>query len=123
MFYLRSTFEFESSHRLPNHQGLCNKLHGHSYKLEVCVESKDLQSGENNPESGMVMDFSNLKKIVKVNVIDVFDHAHLNDFYINPTAEVMAEDIYWRIRKLIPSLHSVKLWETSRNCVEYIGGK
>ncbi len=63
-------FNWEMGHRLPDHPGHCRNLHGHSYRMVVEVE------GEINPETGMLMDFSDLKAIVKP-LVDELDHAFL----------------------------------------------
>ena len=58
-------FKFETSHALSGHDGLCKNVHGHSYKLSVTVIGKPSQD-PNNPKYGMVMDFSDLKKIINI---------------------------------------------------------
>ncbi len=63
-------FSFEASHILPKHPGKCSRLHGHSWKLKVTV------SGDVNPETGFVMDFSVLKSFVEA-IICGLDHYHL----------------------------------------------
>ncbi|HFB99685.1 MAG TPA: 6-carboxytetrahydropterin synthase [Phaeodactylibacter sp.] len=67
-------FNFETAHALLNYDGLCKNIHGHSYKLYVTVEGIPLQK-ENHPKDGMVMDFKDLKKIVKEKIVTPFDHA------------------------------------------------
>jgi 6-pyruvoyltetrahydropterin/6-carboxytetrahydropterin synthase len=62
-------FRWEMGHRLPNHDGLCKNIHGHSYKMIVEIE------GEVN-ESGMIIDFYDLGKIIKP-LIEQYDHAFL----------------------------------------------
>lgn len=63
-------FAFEASHVLPNHPGKCANLHGHSWKLIVAVE------GEINKDTGMVMDYAELKRLVQP-IVDDLDHSHL----------------------------------------------
>jgi len=84
---ITKTFTFDSSHSLSWHKGKCKNLHGHTYKLEVSIK------GELN-ENGIVMDFSDLKKIVKKIILEKYDHQHLNLFFNNPTAEVMVDEIW-----------------------------
>lgn len=74
-------FKFEAAHFLPKYHGKCERMHGHSYRFIITVE------GELDPESGMVIDFLILKKIVKERVLSKVDHYCLNDFIENPTAE------------------------------------
>lgn len=78
-------FTFEAAHRLPNHLGHCNRLHGHSYKLDVGVMG--LVKVETGPNVGMIIDFSELSNIVETEVISNVDHTCLNDILSNPTAE------------------------------------
>lgn len=62
---------FDSAHMLSNYQGKCANLHGHTYKLQVSVEAPLQDKGN---ETGMVMDFNNLKGAIDF-VIEAFDHA------------------------------------------------
>jgi 6-pyruvoyltetrahydropterin/6-carboxytetrahydropterin synthase len=67
-------FNFEMAHALWNYDGPCRNIHGHSYKLYVTVTGcpePDVKS----PKQGMVIDFGDLKKIVREYIIDRFDHA------------------------------------------------
>ncbi len=57
-------FQFEMAHALYGYNGPCKNIHGHSYKLCVCVIG-DVIKDETNAKNGMVMDFSDLKKIVQ----------------------------------------------------------
>ena len=67
-------FSFEMAHALRNYDGLCKNIHGHSYKMDITLSGKPL-SDENSPKNGMVMDFSDLKKLVNEKVISIFDHS------------------------------------------------
>ena len=110
-------FEFDCAHRLPWHKGKCFNLHGHTYKLEVTA------SGSLN-KNGIVIDFGDLKKIVNEEVVEKFDHHLLNDFYENPTAEIMAKDIFKKIQDKLPkdvNLKEVKLWESPDSYATYQG--
>jgi len=78
-------FTFEAAHHLPGYKGECKYVHGHSYKLFVTISSLPDQLYSN----GMIMDFSALKKMVKVSILDRYDHYDLNQFFENPTAEMM----------------------------------
>ncbi|MEO8399033.1 MAG: 6-carboxytetrahydropterin synthase QueD [Ignavibacteriaceae bacterium] len=62
-------FHWEMGHRLPDHFGKCKNIHGHSYKMIVEVEG-DVH------ETGMVMDYYDLKKIV-IPVVEELDHAFM----------------------------------------------
>jgi 6-pyruvoyltetrahydropterin/6-carboxytetrahydropterin synthase len=68
------SFTFEASHILPKHPGKCSRLHGHSWKLTVYVK------GPVNKETGFVIDYGELKRIVQP-VVDNLDHKHLGSWY------------------------------------------
>lgn len=67
-------FNFEMAHHLPGHDGLCINIHGHSYRLVVSLKGTPLNEIK-NPKDGMVVDFADLKAIVKEQVLDKLDHA------------------------------------------------
>ena len=67
-------FSFETGHALFGYYGKCRNVHGHSYKLSVTVIGQPITE-VGAVKLGMVIDFSDLKKIVKEEVVDVFDHA------------------------------------------------
>lgn len=68
--------EFDSGHRIPDHKSQCRHLHGHRYALEVTLSGEVIDK-EGDAANGMVMDFSEVKAIAKVVVVDVWDHAFL----------------------------------------------
>lgn len=68
--------EFDSGHRIPDHRSLCRHLHGHRYALEVTV-SGDVTRMDGDPRNGMVLDFSEVKTLMRQHVVDVWDHAFL----------------------------------------------
>ena len=114
-------FEFEACHHLPHYDGACHNLHGHSYKLEVTV-SGQVSKNENDPKCGMIIDFKDLKSIVKSVAVDKYDHSNLNEFFPNPTAEIMVKQIAVDIMSKLPQgvyLMSCKLWETSTSYAEW----
>lgn len=134
MVYVTRKAHFSASHRLFNPAwsdernntvfGKCNNPngHGHNYDLEVTV------AGEAPAETGMVIDLKKLADIVEMEIVERVDHKHLNqdvDFLreIIPTAENMAM-AFWKI--LSPKihegrLHSIRLYESVNNFVEYRG--
>lgn len=114
-------FEFEACHHLPHYDGACHNLHGHTYKLEVTIGGK-VNKDKANPKCGMILDFKDLKNIVKEVAVDKYDHSDLNNFFQNPTAEIMVEKIATDIMNKLPEgnyLVSCKLWETSTSYAEY----
>lgn len=135
-------FSFETGHALHGYDGKCKNIHGHSYRLDVTVIGKPA-ADESNPKCGMVIDFSDLKKIAKDEIVDVFDHAtvfnkntpHLelammlkskghNVLLVDyqPTTEMMVIDFAEKIKKRLPNnikLHALKLQETATSFAEW----
>jgi 6-pyruvoyltetrahydropterin/6-carboxytetrahydropterin synthase len=134
-------FPFEMAHVLWNYDGPCRNVHGHSYRLFVTISGIPSENPE-NPKNGMVMDFSDLKNIVKINIVDIFDHSVVvsrsEDEYktemfrklfgntvvvpYQPTCENLVADFAERIEKHLPAgvnLHSLKLYETATSFAEW----
>lgn len=125
--YVTKKASFEAAHHLNNYDGKCSRVHGHSYKLEVTFSGYiDLEKVKSNcpATEAMVCDFSHLKKLLK-KMVENFDHSDLNDWFDQPTAEVMAIVIFESIAALIGTsdyeVCSVKLWETEDSYAEYKG--
>lgn len=134
MLYITRKGQFSASHRLYNPEfsderneevfDKCNNPngHGHNYVIEVTVR------GVPDPETGYVIDLKRLGRIMDQEIISKVDHKHLNldvDFLrgIIPTAENLAV-VFWQIlQPKIPAgeLHSVKVYESDNNFVEYLG--
>ncbi len=97
--------KISAAHHLPNYDGKCSQLHGHTWRIQVWIEGEPLK------ESGMVVDFKDVK-----NVIDEWDHEDLNDFLVNPTAELMVAELIQRFIYELqnPTLESirVRVWES-----------
>lgn len=104
-------FSFEAAHQLDWHSGACKNLHGHSYRLEVTVAGT-------LDDNGIVIDFADLSAIVQHAVLDDFDHTYLNDLLPNPTAELIAQDIWNRLVSAGAAPHRIVLWETENSRVE-----
>ena len=135
-------FSFETGHALYGYDGKCRNVHGHSYKLSVTVIGKPI-SEVGAVKLGMVIDFGDLKKIVKEEVVDPFDHATVfnkNTPHIElahelesrghkviladyqPTSENMVIDFAQKISSKLPEsikLHSLKLRETATAYAEW----
>lgn len=107
-------FTFDSAHRLPWHEGKCKNIHGHTYTLHITVK------GELD-KNGIVIDFGDLKDIVKKNVIEKLDHNDLNNVIDNPTAENLACWIWDQLINELSGLSKVTLWETPTSYVTYNG--
>ena len=136
-------FRFEMAHILWNYDGLCKNIHGHSYVLYVTVIGEpNIEKGSN---SGMVMDFAELKHIVNNEIIDKFDHSVvvnsqmptsqiagikgisarciLVDF--QPTCENLLIYFAEKIKNLLPKnvkLFALKMNETAGSYAEWYAG-
>jgi len=135
-------FSFETGHALYGYDGKCKNVHGHSYKLSVTVIGKPIVD-RSNVKFGMVIDFTDLKKIVKEEIVDQFDHAtvfnettphielakelktrghHVILVDYQPTSENMVIDFAQRIKNRLPegiTLFSLKLQETETSFAEW----
>ncbi len=89
MNYLRITkaFTFEMAHQLLNYEGQCRNIHGHSYTLYVTIGGEAL-CNPLDPGDGMVMDFSELKKIVNKEIVHPYDHALVLN-YLTPADHIL----------------------------------
>jgi 6-pyruvoyltetrahydropterin/6-carboxytetrahydropterin synthase len=112
---LRKTFQFEAAHLLPHlpewHK--CRRLHGHSFKAEICVE------GPCDPKLGWVMDYADISAVFKP-LFRQLDHYYLNDIpgLENPTSENIAIFIWDRLKPVLPQLTEVVIAETcTARCV------
>jgi 6-pyruvoyltetrahydropterin/6-carboxytetrahydropterin synthase len=116
---LSKKFVFEASHVLPNHDGKCARLHGHSWQLVVYVAGADLI--KTGPQSSMVVDYAQLKRIVQPFVDEKLDHCHLNDStgLDNPTSEALAQWIFEHLSYSLPGLCAVKVHETCTTGCKY----
>jgi 6-pyruvoyltetrahydropterin/6-carboxytetrahydropterin synthase len=115
-------FTFDAAHRLDNHEGNCKNLHGHTYKLHVGVYGPIINE-PGAPDDGMVLDFAELKSIVKTEIIDKLDHQFINEILpFRPTAENMAVWMVQVLRKAGLPLKFIRLYETPTSCVEIYEG-
>jgi 6-pyruvoyltetrahydropterin/6-carboxytetrahydropterin synthase len=106
-------FAFDAAHQLPWHPGKCRRLHGHSYRFEITVE-RPLD------ENGIVLDFEELHHVVRREVLERYDHRHLNDLMDNPTAELVAGEVWKRLEAAGLELVRLRLWETEDSSVELL---
>lgn len=109
---LTKSFVFDACHYLPYHDRKCKFLHGHTYHMDISVRDRVLQ------ETGMVMDFGYLKKVVEEHIIDKFDHGFLNEYIDYPTCELMICWIWQQLSPYLKGIHSIKVWETDGSCCE-----
>ena len=100
-------FKFNAAHKLPNYNGKCKNLHGHTWKLIISLE------GKVNKDTGMIVDFKELKAQVKEQVLDKLDHGYLNEIIDNPTCENLLTWIKENLK--IKDLKSIKLYESENS--------
>ncbi len=137
--------QWDMGHRVLNHRSVCKGIHGHRYKAEICLEG-ELIVDSGLSEEGMVIDFSDIKKIAQKFIQNKLDHGfmvwdqddELLDFFkhskghklvivsFTPTAENVAAYIFKKLKNEFSDkfktglhLHSVKLWETPSSYALY----
>ncbi len=114
-YTIKKQFAFEASHVLrgmpDGHQ--CGRMHGHSYRVEVVLQSDQLD------ERGFVLDFGDLNRLKKY-IDETLDHRHLNDVISdNPTAENLARHLYQLCRGWWNEVSMVRVSETVKTWAEY----
>ena len=117
MYSLVVTSEFSAAHRLIDYPGVCERIHGHNWRIRVTVGSKDVD------ENGMVMDLVVLKKHIDT-CVEQFDHRIINDVppfdKLNPTSENLAKYLYDYVAERIEvPLQSVEVAEVEDYAVIY----
>jgi 6-pyruvoyltetrahydropterin/6-carboxytetrahydropterin synthase len=136
MIYITRKEHFNAAHRLFRAEfsdeknlevfGKCSNpnWHGHNYELFVTIK------GEVDPETGFLINLKDLSKVINELVVNKLDHKNINlevDFMAGKlaSAENLAIAIWEQLAEPVlltgASLHSVKLFETERNFVEYFG--
>lgn len=133
MYAVTKQIDFCYGHRLMNYEGACRHLHGHNGKVEV-----ELQAEQLDPR-GMVVDFSDIRIVIKDWIDRTLDHSMLlrkddplvsllktqgERFYVmddNPTAESIAKLIYDYARSKKLPVTRVTLWETESSFATYRG--
>jgi 6-pyruvoyltetrahydropterin/6-carboxytetrahydropterin synthase len=139
MIRITKEFKFEMAHALHGYDGLCKNIHGHSYKLWVTVKG-EVRNENGHTKDGMVIDFAELKEIVKPEIIDKYDHSLVLNansphasidlsafekvFYLpyQPTSENLVMDFATIIQSKIPksiTLCKVVLSETATSFAEW----
>ncbi|OYU83723.1 MAG: 6-carboxytetrahydropterin synthase QueD [Flavobacterium sp. BFFFF2] len=135
-------FSFETGHALYGYDGKCKNVHGHSYKLSVTVIGTPINDPE-HVKHGMVIDFTDLKKMVKEDIVDVFDHATVFNAHTphvelakelmdrghqvllvpyQPTSENMVLDFAEKLKNRLPQgveLFALRLQETETSFAEW----
>lgn len=138
MHKIAKEFSFDMAHMLDGHDGKCQNLHGHTYKLQVEVCGELIEDGA---KKGMVIDFSDLKAIVKREILDQMDHAFIYDstserecqvaklltdlksknygIPMRTTAENMAKYMFDKLSQAGLPVSLIRLWETPTSYCEY----
>jgi len=116
MYYLTIKEHFDAAHFLRNYQGKCANMHGHRWVCHVTVKGNEVD------ECGMVIDFGEIKALVR-GIIIPLDHHTLNEIkpftIVNPTAELIAKYIYNQIKQELITVDSVTVWESPESSCEY----
>ena len=76
MLTITRKLEFDAGHRIPDHKSQCRNLHGHRYTLEITLVGQVIEQ-EGSSDNGMIMDFSDVKSLAKLHLVDVWDHAFI----------------------------------------------
>jgi 6-pyruvoyltetrahydropterin/6-carboxytetrahydropterin synthase len=120
---LYKEFRFEAAHRLPNHDGKCRRLHGHSWVGRVYVKGHTLVA--EGAKAGMLIDYGDLQNYIQPLLDDYLDHYYLNEStgLENPTSELIAKWIYDKLEILgLPGLWAVEIRETCTSGARYSKG-
>lgn len=113
------SFTFDAAHQLPNHDGKCANLHGHTYRVEVEFAGRVIEEG---PKQGMVVDFGDVKRVWKEHLEPLLDHRYLNETLSElevTTAELIAFWIFTRFGAHALMPERVRVWETPTSWAEY----
>lgn len=137
MYTIKTEAAFDSAHFLSGYEGKCSNLHGHRWVISAEIMSEKLH--ENGQLRGMVTDFGDIKKDLKI-LADNFDHAfiyeknslknetvsalknenfNLIEVDFRPTAENFARYFFDRLENKGYSVKCVTVYETPNNCATY----
>lgn len=114
--------EFSAAHALRHYQGKCEHIHGHNFGVEITVQGDRL-----SPETGILADFSDLKRDLK-EALALLDHKDLNNTppfdLINPSSENLARHIFMQLSPAVKRhgvrLHSVTVSEKAAQSATYM---
>ena len=107
-------FTFDSAHFLKDYHGKCENLHGHTYRMRVTIEGEP-------KANGLIMDFADIKKIVNEKVVDIWDHANINDTLEHASVENMCIWAWDELKKDLIGLVEIRIWETADSFAMYSG--
>ena len=116
MYELKVQSSFSAAHHLLNYDGECENQHGHNWQVEVFVKGEELN------KSNLLIDFKVLKKTLN-QTLDILDHKDINTLEqfkdVSPSSEALAKFIYDEMKKTIPFVSKVAVWETNNSCAAY----
>jgi 6-pyruvoyltetrahydropterin/6-carboxytetrahydropterin synthase len=121
VYELKIITQMAAAHQLREFDGKCEKLHGHNWKIEVCVAGQDLV------DKGILIDFKLVKEAAQ-KVLRDLDHSFLNDLEcfkgINPSSENIARHVFLSLSKELNDVHvrvsKVTAWESDSACASYM---
>ena len=112
-------FRFHAARHLPKLKDghICKEIHGHTFNLKIYVQ------GKINNDTGFIMDFFDIDKIVQKNILIRIDHKLLNDIknLENPTSEILSKWIWGQLTDKIPDLYKIILSEDHGTGIIYTG--
>ena len=102
--------KFQAAHFLKEYKGKCEKIHGHTFQVEVRIKVESLD------KAGIGIDFTNIKKTLSSLLPD---HTLLNEVYaFNPSAENLSRHFFQELKKHYP-IESVTVWESEDAAATY----
>jgi 6-pyruvoyltetrahydropterin/6-carboxytetrahydropterin synthase len=112
-------FTFDAAHSLPNSDGKCKRLHGHTYRVTVIARGRT-QPVDGRAEEGMVVDFTRIKEVFKRRIEARCDHQYLNETVPveRTTAELLAAWMLSEMREELPQVVAVRVSETPSSWAE-----
>ena len=119
MFEVEKSFSFEAGHVLKHHDGKCKNPHGHSYQLQIKLRSDKLIAS--GPKTNMLIDFTDISKVVKPMIEEYFDHRWINETLNtdSATVEFITKWIFDYLEPKLPALYQVTLFETPTSRASY----
>ena len=120
MYYICKEVSFAAAHRIREHGGDCENIHGHNWRIRATVAARKLS------HLGMAMDFKELKGLL-IDILGALDHKDLNAVppfdAINPTSENIARWLSEKLTARLPSpdvkVSRIEVWETETSCAAF----
>ena len=121
MYELKIISQFAAAHQLREYEGRCENLHGHNWKIEVCVAGRQLE------RTGLLIDFKVIKEATN-RILDELDHKFLNELdafkTMNPTSENIARLLFESLSRELNTddlrVATVTAWESDSACATYM---